>query len=68
MYAIRSYYASFYYFATDQYRYETFDAQHIASPLADGGTDKHLADYNVIAARLGWLPSYPQFNRNPLDR
>ncbi|MGW8222877.1 MAG: nitrate reductase subunit alpha [Syntrophobacteria bacterium] len=58
---------SFYYFATDQYRYETFDAQHIASPLADGGTDKHLADYNVIAARLGWLPSYPQFNRNPLD-
>ena len=21
----------------------------------------------MIAARLGWLPSYPQFNHNPLD-
>jgi len=58
---------SFYYFATDQYRYETFDASHIGSPLAENWVDKHLADYNVIAARLGWLPSYPQFNRNPLQ-
>jgi len=57
---------SFYYFATDQFRYETFDASHIGSPLADHWVNKHLADYNVIAARLGWLPSYPQFNRNPL--
>src|SRR5699024_11621352 len=24
------------------------------------------ADYNVLAARLGWLPSYPQFNKNSL--
>jgi nitrate reductase alpha subunit len=57
---------SFYYFATDQFRYETFDASHIGSPLAEHWVNKHLADYNVIAARLGWLPSYPQFNRNPL--
>jgi nitrate reductase alpha subunit len=26
-----------------------------------------MADYNAIAARLGWLPSYPQFNQNPID-
>ena len=26
-----------------------------------------MADYNAIAARLGWLPSYPQFDRNPLE-
>ena len=26
-----------------------------------------MADYNVIAARLGWLPSYPQFDQNPID-
>jgi nitrate reductase alpha subunit len=58
---------SFYYFATNQYRYETFDASYIGSPLAENWVDKHLADYNVIAARLGWLPSYPQFNRNPLQ-
>ena len=24
---------------------------------------QHPADYNVLAARLGWLPSYPQFNK-----
>ena len=27
----------------------------------------HMADYNVIAARLGWLPSYPQFDQNPIE-
>src|SRR5699024_2275764 len=27
---------------------------------------QHPADYNVTAARLGWLPSYPQFNKNSL--
>jgi nitrate reductase alpha subunit len=58
---------SFYYFATDQWRYDTLDAGKVLSPLAAGAMPQHLADYNVIAARLGWLPSYPQFNRNPLD-
>jgi nitrate reductase alpha subunit len=28
--------------------------------------ERHPADCNVIAARLGWLPSYPQYDRNPL--
>jgi nitrate reductase alpha subunit len=58
---------SFYYFATDQWRYDSFRPGDILSPLADAHTSRHMADYNVIAARLGWLPSYPQFNRNPLD-
>ncbi len=58
---------SFYYFATDQWRYETIDGSRIASPLAGGDAHRHLADFNVIAARLGWLPAYPQFDRNPLD-
>jgi nitrate reductase alpha subunit len=58
---------SFYYFATGQWRYDTLSPQAILSPLADGHRERHMADYNVIAARLGWLPSYPQFNRNPLD-
>ncbi len=26
-----------------------------------------LADYNVVSQRLGWLPSAPHFNKNPLD-
>ncbi len=59
---------SFFYFATCQWRYETFDSAHIASPLYKGKMrERHLADYNVIAARCGWLPSYPQFDRNPID-
>ena len=58
---------SFYYFATDQWRYDTLSSGHILSPLANAHTSRHMADYNVIACRLGWLPSYPQFNRNPLD-
>lgn len=24
---------------------------------------RHPGDYNVLAARLGWLPSYPTFNK-----
>ena len=58
---------SFYYFATDQWRYDTFDASGLFSPLAECDLPRHMADYNVTAARLGWLPSYPQFNRNPID-
>lgn len=58
---------SFYYFATDQWRYDGIDAAALASPLAEGKLLRHPADYNVVSARLGWLPSYPQFDRSPLD-
>ncbi len=27
----------------------------------------HLADCYALAARLGWMPSYPTFDRNPLE-
>ncbi|MGA8178537.1 MAG: nitrate reductase subunit alpha, partial [Desulfobacterales bacterium] len=58
---------SFYYFATDQWRYDCLDSGHLLSPLADTEKHRHMADYNVIAARLGWLPYYPQFNCNPIE-
>jgi nitrate reductase alpha subunit len=58
---------SFFYFATDQWRYDRCSAHHLLSPLAASDRPRHMADYNAIAARLGWLPSYPQFDRNPLD-
>ncbi len=58
----------FWYLATDQWRYEHFDAAELASPLGRGTFEgMHFADCNAQAARLGWLPSYPTFNRNPLD-
>jgi nitrate reductase / nitrite oxidoreductase, alpha subunit len=58
---------SFFYFATDQWRYEETSVNELVSPIVGEGRYAHAADYNVLAARLGWLPSYPQFNRNALD-
>ena len=58
---------SFYYFATDQWRYDDLNAESLLWPMAGGDSLRHMADYNAVAIRLGWLPSYPQFNRNPLD-
>ena len=57
---------SFYYFATGQWRYDTMDPQQLYSPAAESKACKHMADYNAKAARLGWLPSYPQFDINPI--
>lgn len=57
---------SFYYFATDQWKYEEMGADSLQSPLGGDIRYKHPADYNVMAARLGWLPSYPQFNKSSL--
>jgi nitrate reductase alpha subunit len=58
---------SFYFFASDQWRYDTLRPESVLSPLAEKKPLQHMADYNVIAARLGWLPSYPQFDQNPID-
>ncbi|MEG7283062.1 nitrate reductase subunit alpha [Bacillus sp. 0909A] len=58
---------SFFYFATDQWRYEDQPVSDLASPIAASSRYKHHADYNVLAARLGWLPSYPTFDKNGID-
>ncbi|AUN94995.1 nitrate reductase subunit alpha [Pseudazoarcus pumilus] len=59
---------SFFYAHTDQWRYEKLGVDEILSPLADkaafGGS---LIDYNVRAERMGWLPSAPQLQTNPLE-
>ncbi|GGB08471.1 nitrate reductase subunit alpha [Macrococcus hajekii] len=57
---------SWYYFATDQWKYEETGVDMLTSPLAENVKHQHPADYNVTAARLGWLPSYPQFDKNSL--
>lgn len=58
---------SFYYFATDQWRYEDQPISDHVSPIYNKARYEHAADYNVMAARLGWLPSYPTFNKNTID-
>jgi len=58
----------FWYLATEQWRYESFDAGEFSSPLGEGALrGRHFADTHLQAARMGWLPSYPTFDRNPHD-
>src|SRR5690606_18432451 len=56
---------SFFYLATGQWRFDEIRAEDLASPLVEKPRYSHPADYNVLAVKLGWLPSYPQFDRNP---
>src|SRR5512145_1953104 len=59
---------SFFYAHTDQWRYETLGVEEIVSPTAPPGPwDGALIDYNVRAERMGWLPSAPQLEANPLE-
>jgi nitrate reductase alpha subunit len=59
---------SFFYAHTDQWRYEKLAASEILSPIAESGDwDISLIDYNVRAERMGWLPSAPQLEVNPLE-
>ncbi len=59
---------SFFYAHTDQWRYEKLGMEEVLSPLAEkskfGGS---MIDYNVRAERMGWLPSAPQLQTNPMQ-
>nr|WP_082404145.1 nitrate reductase subunit alpha [Saccharothrix sp. NRRL B-16348] len=58
----------FWYLATDQWRYDPFTSDVMSSPLGSGRfAGRTAADNIALASRLGWMPSYPTFNRNPLD-
>lgn len=60
---------SWHYVHTDQWRYEKSFTEYNAMPKAPGSefTTGHTMDMQVRAVRSGWLPFYPQFNRNTLD-
>ena len=59
---------AFWYLATDQWRYDGLPADALASPLGTGRfAGRTTADCLVESVRRGWMPSYPTFNRNPLD-
>ncbi|MGP2490643.1 nitrate reductase subunit alpha [Mesorhizobium sp. PUT5] len=58
---------SFFYAHSDQWRYEKLDVAELLSPLADPAPYRgSMIDLNVKAERMGWLPSAPQLNVNPL--
>jgi nitrate reductase alpha subunit len=59
---------AYWYLHTDQWRYDGFGADVLASPLGEGRfTGMTGADTLAASARMGWMPSYPTFDRNPLD-
>ncbi|MFG1856173.1 nitrate reductase subunit alpha [Actinomadura geliboluensis] len=59
---------SFFYLHTDQWRYETFGPGEMSGPLSRGlFRGRTFADCVAQASRLGWTPSHPGFDRNPLD-
>ncbi|MFD7561697.1 nitrate reductase subunit alpha [Streptomyces tendae] len=58
----------YWYLHTGQWRYESHAADALASPTAPGTlAGRHTADLVAQSARLGWMPSYPTFDANPLD-
>lgn len=59
---------SFFYNHSSQWRHEKVSIHEVLSPLANKEEfPQHMLDYNIKAERMGWLPSAPQLNRNPLE-
>ena len=59
---------SFFYNHSSQWRYEHVEIDELLSPLANKADwkDYSLIDCNVRSERMGWLPSAPQLEVNPL--
>ncbi len=61
---------SFFYVHTDQWRYDPLEVKDLAPSVKEVQKKvkcNHSMDCNIIAAKLGWLPFYPQWNRNPIE-
>jgi nitrate reductase alpha subunit len=67
---------AYWYLHTDQYRYDHFGADTLSAWASPNGADgrnrqgrfagQTTADLIARSARMGWMPSYPTFDRNPL--
>jgi nitrate reductase alpha subunit len=59
---------AYWYLHTDQFRYDAFGADTLASANAGGQlASKTTADVLAQSARMGWMPSYPTFDRSSLQ-
>lgn len=59
---------AYWYLHTDQFRYDQFGADTLSATTGSGQlAGKSTADVIAQSARMGWMPSYPTFDRNPLD-
>jgi len=60
---------SFFYIHTSQWKYEKLTLNELLSPVSlnkNKWSNSTIIDCNVVSERLGWLPSAPQLNINPL--
>ncbi|KUO15782.1 nitrate reductase subunit alpha [Streptomyces dysideae] len=59
---------AYWYLHSDQFRYDPFSADMLAAAGQAGPFEgKATADVIAQSARMGWMPSYPTFDRNPLN-
>ncbi|MFQ5730003.1 MAG: molybdopterin-dependent oxidoreductase, partial [Waddliaceae bacterium] len=58
---------SWHYIHSDQWRYDTNQNVYHTIPKGSVFANKHTADMNVQAVFSGWLPFYPQFEKNSLE-
>ena len=58
---------SFFYAHTDQWRYENWGGRNPRRWPTRPKFGGSLIDYNVRAERMGWLPSAPQLQTNPMQ-
>ena len=59
---------AYWYLHTDQFRYDTFPADTVSATTGSGMlAGLSTADVIAKSARMGWMPSYPTFDRNPLE-
>jgi len=59
---------SFFYTQTEQWRYDRMRPADFASPVGQGlFADESTFDLHAKAVRMGWMPSLPAFDRNPLE-
>ncbi|CBE67843.1 MAG: nitrate reductase subunit alpha [Candidatus Methylomirabilis oxygeniifera] len=55
------------YIMSDQWRYEGEFTEYAPLPNDVKWAKGHAADHVARSVRLGWMPFYPQFNRNPIE-
>ncbi|MFF0613810.1 nitrate reductase subunit alpha [Nocardia tengchongensis] len=58
---------AYWYLHTDQFRYDPLNANQLTTTNGTGKLGKTTADLLAQTARMGWMPSFPTFDRNPLD-
>jgi nitrate reductase / nitrite oxidoreductase, alpha subunit len=59
---------AYWYLHADQFRYDPFSAATLAAGGPGGRfAGRSTADLIAASARMGWMPSYPTFDRNPLQ-